>query len=165
MITSFIDDDGVISEVRAPFVRSPYNYDMNLAGDESGLKCEDSSLAVQSSVEECDINTIVRRFGLTGELPDTPTVPMSGDFMDVVDYQTALNSVIAADAAFMEYPAGVRSRFDNDPQKMMEFVADVANLDEARRLGLLKPLQVEPAPLSVRVIADTPVAGVGTVST
>ena len=58
-----------MSKVVAPFVRSPYNYDMSAVSDETGLCCEDESLAIQSAKEDADINTIVRRFGLTGELP------------------------------------------------------------------------------------------------
>lgn len=147
-----VDDDGVVNY--APFVRSPYNYSMEAASDASGLRCLDSSRAIQSARDECDINTIVRNFGLTGQLPDEVRVPMSGDFSDVLDYQTALNAVIAADGAFMELPAAIRARFDNNPQKLMEFIADRGNLDEARKLGLLKPAQAEPEPLRVKVVPD-----------
>lgn len=137
--------DPVTGEVIMPFLRTPYNYDMNAAGDESGLMCLDESLAIQSAKDECDINTIVRRFGLTGELPNDVKVPMSGDYTDVVDYQTAMNVVIAADRAFMEFPAEVRARFSNDPQKLLEFVQDRGNLEEARKLGLAMPAPAEVA--------------------
>lgn len=56
--------------MKGPFLRTPYNYDMNAAGDESGLRCEDATRAQQQFKEESDINTIVARFGLTGEMPD-----------------------------------------------------------------------------------------------
>ena len=65
------------------FLRSPYNYDMDEASDLSGLRCEDESLAIQSARDETDINTIVRRFGLTGELPGDFDMPQSGDFTNV----------------------------------------------------------------------------------
>lgn len=144
-----------------PFLRTAYNYDMDAASDESGLRCLDPSLAQQHMAEECDINTIVRRFGLTGELPDNPRVPQSGDFVDVVDYQTALNVVIAADQAFMELPADVRARFNNDPQKLMEFVSDSSNLEEARKLGLANaaPVLAKPEPMPVRIVPDVSQAG------
>lgn len=124
------------------FVRTPYNYDMDEASVESGLACLDESLAQQQFKEESDINTIVERFGLNGELPVQPVMPQYGDFSGVNDFQSAMNAVLKAQADFMELPAKVRSRFDNDPQKLLEFVADDANIEEARVLGLIKP-QVE----------------------
>jgi len=59
------------------FVRSPYNYDMAKASVESGLACEDASRAVQSQREDADINVIVKRFGLTGQLPQNVRVPLN----------------------------------------------------------------------------------------
>lgn len=153
--------DDVTGEIVVTFLRTPYNYDRDTASRESGLMCLDESRAIQSARDEVDINTIVRRFGLTGELPTDVKMPMSGDYEGVTDYHSALNAVIAADAAFMEFPASVRARFNNDPQKLLEFVADPANLDEARKLGLAIPAPAPVEPLSVRVVAEPP----GTVST
>ena len=67
------------------FVRSAYNYDRNLASVESGLVCDDDSRAVQSAEEESNINTIVRRFGISGKLPDQVAMPKSGDFSGAPD--------------------------------------------------------------------------------
>lgn len=147
------DDNG---EWVGPFLRTEFNYDMQAASAASGLACADDSLAVQGSKEETDINTIVRRFGLTGELPGDYQPPMSGDFVDVVDYQTAMNAVLAADRAFYEMPADLRTRFDNNPQKLMTFLDDPGNADEARKLGLLKPLPVAVEPVQVRVVPEAP---------
>lgn len=137
----------------APFVRNPYNYDVDVASDESGVKCEDVSLAVQSERDEVDINTIVRRFGLTGKLPDDIRVPQYGDFTGISDYQSALHAVMAAEESFMQLPADVRKRFDNDPGAFVAFCSDPANLAEMRTMGLLKP-EVKPDVVPVRVIAD-----------
>lgn len=125
--------------VFSPFVRNPYNYDVDEVSRETGLRCEDASLAVQDQKDEVDINTIVKRFGLTGKLPDDVRAPTYGDFTDVVDYQSALNAVIAADQAFMEMPAEVRARFNNDPARFVDFCSDAANADEMAKLGLLSP--------------------------
>lgn len=122
-----------------PFIRSPFNYDMSAASAESALVCLDASMAQQSSKEECDINTIVRRFGLTGTLPEGLRAPQYGDFTSVYDFQTALNAVRSASETFMAMPAEVRSRFGNDAQVFLQFVGDAENRDEARRLGLLVP--------------------------
>lgn len=126
-------------DVKLPFVRSPFNYDREAVSDATGLRCEDPSLAVQDQRDEVDINTIVRRFGLTGKLPEDVRAPTYGDFTGIGDYQQALNAVIAADAAFMEMPAEVRARFDNDPARFVDFCSDKANADEMAKLGLLSP--------------------------
>lgn len=119
-------------------LRTGYNYDRSQASLDSGLFCPESEAVVQQQfAEEVDINTIVRRFGLTGELPDEVRVPMSGDFTDVMDYKSALDAVRAADAGFMELPAELRARFENDPQRLMMFMADDKNRAEAIALGLV----------------------------
>lgn len=129
------------------FVRNPYNYDTMEASNESGLKCEDESLAQQHQKEEADINTIVRRFGLTGQLPDNVRIPQYGDFTGITDYQTALNAVKAADEAFMELTADIRSRFENDPEKFVEFCLNAENSEELVKMGLaVKSPEVVEAP-------------------
>lgn len=107
-----------------------------------------ASSARQEFKEDADINTIVKRFGLTGELPSVVRVPTYGDFSEVGDFRSAVHMVMEAEAAFMALPAQLRARFDNDPQSLMEFVAERANLDEARSLGLVEPDKTAPAPLS-----------------
>jgi len=126
-----------------PFLRSPFNYDRDAASDESGLKCEDVSLTKQSFADECDINTIVRNFGLTGSLPDNYKPPQYGDFEGVADYQSALNAVIAADDAFMLMPPNLRERFHNNPQHLIEFLASENNYEEAVSLGLVQARSAE----------------------
>lgn len=119
------------------FVRNPYNYDMALASQESGLVCQDPSLAQQHMKDECDINVLVERFGVTGQLPQTPLEPSYGDFSGVSDYHTALNAIKAADTAFMGLPAQLRAKFDHDPNALLQFLQNEQNRDEAIMLGLI----------------------------
>ncbi len=119
------------------FIRNPYNYDTNLASEESALYCEDGSRAKQSFKEECDINTIVKRFSVTGQVPVSPLQPQYGDFSGVFDYQTALNAVIAAQESFSSLPATLRNRFANDPAAFVDFCSDESNREEMIRLGLV----------------------------
>lgn len=124
-------------------VRSGFNYDTDEASEESGLMCLDESLTQQQFAEESDINTIVKRFGLTGELPEVVRLPVSGDFTGVVDFQTAMTAVRVAQESFNELPAHIRYRFANDPQKLMDFIEDDDNRMEADKMGLLqKPPEV-----------------------
>lgn len=109
------------------------------ASDETGLLCLDPSLAIQEARDECDINTIVTRFGLTGKLPDDIRLPTYGDFSGINDYREALHAVMQAEDAFMSLTADIRSRFHNDPAAFVDFCSNDANRDELRKLGLLKP--------------------------
>ena len=122
--------------MKTTFIRSPYNYDMNKAGDESGLECKDQTLAQQHFKDECDINTIVDRFGLTGEIPVIEHLPQSQDFEGIFDYQTAMNAIVAAQRTFDSLPAKLRARFQNSPAEFVAFCDDTENLDEAIKLGL-----------------------------
>lgn len=116
---------------------TPYNLPDNW-NDLSSLKCEDISLTTQADKDDADINTIVRRFGLTGELPSGVAVPEYDDFTMIPnDYHAALMFLEAADETFMTMPADVRSRFDNDAGKFLEFVQTPSNYDEAVSLGLV----------------------------
>lgn len=132
--------------MNAPFLRTPYNYDVDAVSIETGLKCEDTSLTQQHMAEETDINYIVERFGVTGQLPEAPAyTPTYGDFTGVSDYRQALDAVSAADAAFMALPANIRARFDNDPALFVDFCSstDPADRNEAIELGLIPPPAVQ----------------------
>jgi len=120
------------------FLRTPYNYDTDAASNESGLHCEDASLAQQHFKDECDINNILRQFNLTGLLPESTLSPRYGDFTGIGDYHTALNQVIAAEDEFMSLPAQIRARFENDPAQLIEFLNNPENKDEAIKLGLVE---------------------------
>jgi len=139
------------------FLRTEFNYSMDDVSRETGLECKDDSLAVQSARDETDINTIVRRFGLTGELPGDVDMPQSGDYSGVGDFHSAMNVVRQAQEEFLRVPADIRARFQNDPQLFSDFFHDPVNQDEAIRLGLAtrKPVPVPPEPLAVRVVDPT----------
>lgn len=121
----------------------------DLVDEKTGEVLRRESLTQQEFAEEVDINTIVKRFGLTGELPETLRVPVSGDFTNATDYHTALNLIIEADNAFLELPPKLRDRFNQDPAQLMAFLEDPGNLKEAQELGL-----VNKAPERVRTAIE-----------
>jgi len=126
-----------MSKANMPFVRNPYNYDKDEASLSDSLLCQDPSLSQQHMKDECDINVIVERFGVTGELPQAPVSPTYGDFSGVTDYHSALNQINATMDDFMALPAKLRVRFDHDPVKLLEFLENESNRDEAIQLGLI----------------------------
>lgn len=115
------------------FSRSAYfNYDRDAVSRETGLKCEDPSLAVQSQADEADINTIVKRFGVTGQLPEAVRIPQYGDFRGPSDFQSSMEYVAAAQSAFLELPAALRAEFNNDPGEFLAYVEDPRNAEAVR---------------------------------
>ena len=122
-----------------PFIRSAHNYDTMQVSNDTATLCDEPTLCVQSQAEDTDINTIVRRFGLTGELPTGIRQPTYGDFSDIGTYQSALNAIQSANDSFYSLPADMRSRFDNNPDKFVEFCFDDANRLEAEKMGLVTP--------------------------
>jgi len=130
-------------KITPPFLRTPYNYDTVVASNESGVACEEPSLAQQHFRDECDINNILRQFNITGLLPEAPLSPRYGDFTGIHDYHTALNAVIAAEDGFMSLPADLRAKFRNDPEMLINFLDNPSNKDEAIKLGLIDPIIIE----------------------
>ena len=62
-----------------------------------------------------------------------------GDYSDLptsMDYHDALNSIIDADKSFNSLTSSIRTRFDNDPAKLLEFAQNEENIPEMVKLGL-----------------------------
>lgn len=104
----------------------------------------------QSFRDECDINYMLRTYQNGGKPPANNLYPAQyGDFSGATDLHTSLNQVREAEAAFMQLPSKIRSKFRNDPGELLDFLADDANASEAADLGLIErpdPDQVDPAP-------------------
>jgi len=134
------------------------DYDTNAEGDKSGIKCTDKEKkTIQSAAAETDINLIVKRMGLGQAAPVTTKMPIADDYDEVYDYRTALERVMQAERAFMELPAATRYRFENDPQKLMDFLEDPGNGKEAVALGLATARVVAPeAPKEGQKPKDAP---------
>lgn len=159
-VVVFVDSDGTIGA--GPRVLRVYGeYDSNAASEEVAVLPGEKEVTKQSFRLECDINEIVRRFGVNGvPLPTPDRLPTFGDFTGVSDFQSALHAVMQAEDAFMALPAQVRSRFENDPGAYVAFCSDPANLGELRKMGLAPtPKGPEPmAPVLVKVVPEAPAA-------
>jgi len=119
-------------------VKNPITYDRDKNSDSAKLIFNKSSRTQQHFRDECDINTILERFNITGQLRVGSVQPKYGDFSGITDYQSALNAVMAAQDSFLELPAKIRAKFDNDPALFVQFASDEANRDEMKTMGLLR---------------------------
>lgn len=119
------------------------------AREATDITCPEDVQASQD-LSNSDINQIVARFGITdgSVLPTTLGFPIGpeyyGDFTEIPDLRGALDAQRNISEIFAELPAKVRSRFQNDPYALWEFVNDSNNLEEAVTLGLLSRIDPEP---------------------
>lgn len=128
-----------------PTVLNPFTLDLDSHSFSHGSVNKEPSLTVQADVEQSDINNIVRQFGITHELPYGLAVPVYDDFSDAPnDYHQAMNFIREANSTFMEFPAELRSRFDNDAGSFLDFVNNPTNYDEAISLGLVPSKDIQP---------------------
>lgn len=135
-------------------VRAPFAYDSDSISENTGLFCDDPSLTVQDQAEEADINTLVKRFGLTGEIPILERVPINADFVGLTDFKSAMDSIREAELAFGSLPADIRKKFNHDPGEFVAFCSDEKNRDEMVKMGFVEKPVDPAAPVLVQVVPE-----------
>lgn len=106
------------------------------------------SMTKQEFKDDCDVNVILKRILKTGEMPKFMSSSGTyGDFSEMPSYREAMDIVNSARDLFMELPAEVRLRFENDPQALMDYLADPKNDEEALRLGLRVKVDIAKDPV------------------
>lgn len=119
----------------------------------TGQLVKEPSMTKQSFKDECDINNIIKAFQVTGivqHINERASQGMYVDLPDPMDYQQSIEIARQAQASFDSLPSKVRNRFDNDPQKFLEFVAEPANQQEMIDLGLAQDNRPAPPPPDVK---------------
>lgn len=108
------------------------------------------SLTQQQFKDDQDVNIIMAKFAKTKD-PRVLKLRDAGVYIDLVDapdYQESMQAIINAQNAFAAIPAEVRlEKFNNDPSKMIKFLKDPKNDDEAIKLGLKVKRPVEKNPV------------------
>lgn len=109
------------------------------------LKPFGDSRTEQSHLPDCDINIIMKR-ALRGQA--SPYVREDqGSYGDAtsLDFFEAHTLIAEGNTMFEELPSHIRSRFDNEVGKFLDFIQDPSNKPEAISLGLIKtPPEPEP---------------------
>lgn len=114
--------------------KTPFNHDTDAESNRTATYNEEPTMTQQQFKEECDINVIMERFGATGELPTNIRQPITADFVEAMTFHEAQNALLAAQESFMELPAQVRARFENDPAQLIEYMeADLGEDGNAER--------------------------------
>lgn len=82
-------------------------------------------LTIQSAKDECDINQIMNRYRLGGEINHVNRAQAHyGDFSSGQDFTTAYTRIANAEQAFAELPAHIRDMFGNDPEAFLYKMED-----------------------------------------
>ncbi|QCQ84736.1 internal scaffolding protein [Blackfly microvirus SF02] len=143
-------------------------------GVDASFKTVGPSMTRQEFAEECDVNTLMKRYENYGTSmhmlrPDVLAVHAAGgSFVDFTEMPDNLIDYLAqikeAEDAFMSLPAVVRREFDNNAMHFVEFASDPSNLDQMRAWGLAaaapppKPLESSPV-VSTAPAASAPPGG------
>lgn len=132
--------------------RSAYDgLQADVSADISVDTSADVVMTKQEFKDECDINTIMGKYVVTGQLPFDGTSPgQYGDYTNVPDLLEAQLIVKQSAEDFEALPSAVRERFANDPVRLMRFLSDESNREEAIKLGLIVP----PPPVVAEPVGD-----------
>lgn len=138
----------IVPEVRRRLFRLRHHAsDDKRARDKTCVREFDASRTQQGQTADCDINVLVRRFGI-----DKDPVPLGlldpsqfGEFDDSMSLQDALGVVKHAQDLFARLAPELRARFNNQPGLMWAFVNDPRNAEEAVRMGLLRARMAQDA--------------------
>lgn len=100
------------------------------------------SKTLQSFTNQVNINTIMKQAEQTGQLGNpqyaSQVQGMYVDLTTIPNLHEAQNRIATANQSFDALPADVRNRFDNTPQKLLDFMSSETNIEESYSLGLRK---------------------------
>lgn len=123
------------------------------------------TLTQQHNANDTNINSIMARARKTHQMPPAKhdAQALYGDFSEVSDYHTAINHIKNAEAQFLQLPAEIRKKFENNPQNFLNYMENPDNLEEAVELGLREPPPPDPSdtPQAPEVTPETAQASTG----
>lgn len=109
-----------------------------------GFENDEPSMADPSFEADTNVNNVMKKHGgsMESAFQARRLQGAYADLSNIPDYQTMLKTVQHAQDTFNAMPADLRKKFDNDPQKLISFLSDPNNKNEAITLGLVN----KPAP-------------------
>lgn len=120
------------------------------------------SLTQQSDKADCDLNLIVKRAIMTGAI-DPSLIRQFGKYADATTVESFMDAQLKYRRGvefFENLPQGIKNRFSGDPSKLLAFLEDENNREEAIKLGFVeKDTMVSPSvgtdtPLDITVPTD-----------
>lgn len=121
------------------------------------LDCGTIQITKQSHKQECDIYSILKQYQKTGIINHiTNLQPEFTDLPSNLDYQSSLNTILAAQSTFDALPAKVRDHFHNDPARFLGAFSDPSQEAALREYGFLNPSPPAPEPPSSAPTSGAP---------
>lgn len=101
----------------------------------------------QHVADLCSPKRLIEKYGSRRLKEALDRIPsMYSDVPLASDYKEACDVIARGEMSFSSLPSGLRKRFDNDPYKLLEFLNEDKNRDEAITLGLIpKPAVTDEA--------------------
>ncbi len=100
----------------------------------------------QNQIKEQDINFIMSKYAETGIIGDGlgTRKPQFGDYTGV-DFREMQTKLAESNQIFEALPSGMRTRFENKVENLLDFIDDEQNRDEAIKWGFLPQPPEEPS--------------------
>ena len=70
-------------------IRSAFTFDPDVVSNETALDTGEDAVTQQCFKDECDINILLAKFAVTGQLPDNVRVPQYVDFEEAFDFHSS----------------------------------------------------------------------------
>lgn len=104
-----------------------------------GMHFNKPSLTEKIQGHDLDINAIVNRYhqGIYSPVPIATKKPTFAGVFKPNMYEESVQYIRNVQNEFNSLPSNIRARFDNDPNKLLNFLEDSSNIEEAHKLGLL----------------------------
>ena len=123
------------------------------------VDCSKGDRTHQSFKDEVDINQVMKRYRLSGTIPQHQVPPDYTDYSNLGDYQDALNLIAQAKTMFEELPFEIRKQFKHSPEDLVAFCSDPNNQAEAIRLGIAAEPQEIPELDTAIPVSDGDIQG------
>lgn len=119
------------------------------------LDCGTEMVTKQNHKDECDIHKILNQYQRTGIINHiSPHQPQYLDLPDELDYQSSLNLILEAQAAFATLPAEIRDKYGNDPAKFLAALNDPKQREFLEEIGVFEKKPEPKGPMEVRIVPD-----------
>lgn len=127
----------------------PNQYDM--MKEKKGITFKEPTRTKQDYKEECDINSIMRRYEATGVISHVSELqPFYADVSAYGDLQEAYAIMDKAEQAFMALPSALREELGHDPRNLVGYINNPANREKCIEFGIFnKPVTVVEKPVVV----------------
>ena len=93
-------------------IRSAFTFDPDVVSNETALDTGEDAVTQQCFKDECDINILLAKFAVTGQLPENVRVPQYVDFEEAFDFQSSMNVIRAAEEALGELNPTLKTVLD-----------------------------------------------------